>query len=97
MIIAWRNSHRGRVLLLVCLGCFAVAQGLDFLEGIDDLFEDLAADLGRADYTISHGFRAAEEVLEMLGTTAFWAPVLWTLADNVGGTSLEFEQRRRRP
>lgn len=83
VVVVWRHASKGRLLLLVCLGCFAVAQGFDFLEGIDGLFEQWATNVSLADYTVSHGFRATEEMLEMLGTTAFWAPTLWLLAERV--------------
>ena len=43
----------------------------------------LREDLGVAEYTVGHGFRATEEWLEMLGTTALWAPMLLLLGDSV--------------
>jgi len=90
VIVAWRHVERGRPLFLACLACFAIAQGFDFLEGIENLFEDWASGIGAAEYTVSHAFRAAEETLEMLGTTAFWAPTLWLLADRLRGREATF-------
>lgn len=91
VVIVWRRVERGRPLLVACLACFAVAQGLDFLEGIDGLFDGWAETAGLADYTVSHAFRATEEMLEMLGTTAFWAPTLWQLAEQTRGISVVVE------
>ena len=84
-IYQWRRipTPRTRLLLVAGLAAFAVSQSFDVLEGIDGLFEGWADDLGVADYTVSHGFRATEEWLEMLGTTAFWAPMLLRLGDTV--------------
>ncbi len=91
VVFAWRRvSNPSRWLLVACLVGFAVAQGLDFLEGIEGFYVGLAADWGRADYTVSHGARAIEEMLEMLATTAFWAPTLWLLAARLRGKRLEF-------
>ncbi len=90
VVVAWRHVERGRPLLLACLACFAIAQGFDFMEGIEGLFEDWAASIGTAEYTLSHTFRAAEETLEMVGTTAYWAPTLWLLADRLRGRSVTF-------
>lgn len=87
-VYQWRRIPTRRTLLLVGAGlaAFAVSQSLDVLEGIDGLFEGWADDLGVEDYTVSHGFRATEEWLEMLGTTALWAPMLLRLGDSVDVT-----------
>lgn len=84
-VYQWRRipTRRTLVLLGAGLAAFAVSQSLDVLEGIDGLFEGWADDLGVADYTVSHGFRATEEWLEMLGTTALWAPMLLRLGDSI--------------
>ncbi len=87
-VYQWRRMPTRRTLLLLGAGlaAFAISQGLDVLEGIDGLFEGWADDLGVADYTVSHGFRATEEWLEMLGTTALWAPMLLRLGDSIDVT-----------
>jgi hypothetical protein len=85
VVVAWRFAERGRPLLIACLVCFALAQGIDVLEGIDDLFDDWAADADLAPYTVGHSFRATEEMLEMLGTTAYWWVVLTVLATRLRG------------
>ncbi len=83
-------TTRTRGLVVAGLAAFAISQSLDVLEGIDGLFEGWATDLGVADYTVGHSFRAVEELLEMLGTTALWAPMLLRLGDTI-----DVEVRRR--
>ncbi len=84
-VFLWFRIPTGRTRLLVFAGlaAFAVSQSLDVLEGVDGLFEGWASDLGVAEYTVGHGLRAVEELLEMLGTTAIWAPMLLRLGDTI--------------
>lgn len=90
VLIADRFTKGQRLLLFACLACFAVAQGIDFLEGIEDQFDDWADDLGVEPYTVGHVLRSTEEMLEMFGTTAFWAAVLPTLATRLVGGGVTF-------
>jgi hypothetical protein len=76
-------TRQTRLLVFAGLAAFGVSQSFDVLEGIEGLFEGWAADLGVAEYTVGHGFRAVEELLEMLGTTALWAPMLLRLGDTI--------------
>jgi hypothetical protein len=84
-VYQWRRIPTRRTMLLVGAGlaAFAISQSFDVLEGIDGLFEGWAEDLDVDEYTVGHGFRATEEWLEMLGTTALWAPMLLRLGDSV--------------
>lgn len=74
----WLSFWRLRLLHYVILGfgCWAVAQGLDFVEGLDaadDFYEWVQAQLGvERKYGVTHTFKVVEEVLEMLGTTLLW-------------------------
>jgi hypothetical protein len=70
---------------------FGISQGLDFLEGIDGLFEQLAERNGLDEYTVSHSFKVVEETLEMLGTTAALAAVLRLLVDASGGATIHID------
>ena len=59
---------------LVGISLYAVAVGLDFVEGFDsDFFEDIgiAGFFSTEDYRIRHMSKTLEEFLEMLGTTIF--------------------------
>ena len=87
----WRAdpSRRSRTLVVAGLAAFAVAQGIDVLEGIEGLFEGWADALDVADYTVGHGFRTVEEMLEMLGTLALWAPMLFLVSERLGTVTLE--------
>lgn len=87
VVVAWRHAEQRRAMLLVCLGCFAVAQGIDVLEGIEGKFDEWADRLDMSPYTVGHGFRSVEELLEMIGTTAYWSVILPLLARRVRGHS----------
>lgn len=87
-----RPTRNSRLLIISGLAAFAVAQGIDFLEGVDDLFDGMAADIGVGEYTVGHSFRTTEEMLEMLGTLALWSPILWQLADRLKGLRVEFTE-----
>lgn len=80
-----RPNPKSRLLVFVGLAAFAVAQGIDFLEGIEDLFLNWSEELEVTEYSVGHSLRTTEEMLEMLGTLALWTPMLWQLADAVAG------------
>lgn len=84
-VFLWRRlpTTQTRMLVFAGLAAFGISQFFDVLEGVDGLFEGWAADLDVGEYTVGHGFRAIEELLEMLGTTALWAPMLFHLASSV--------------
>lgn len=69
----WRQLGRFRMRrwLVAALALYATAMAIDWMEGVDDLYENTAARLGFEDYTVSHYFKVTEETLEMLGTTTF--------------------------
>jgi len=69
----WRrlSDPRLRYGIGLALACFVVAVGFDFIEGMEGAFEAMAEALGVRNYTVSHGFKVTEELLEMLGTTLF--------------------------
>jgi hypothetical protein len=82
------DSWGSRLLILSGLGLFALAVGLDFIEGLDEthpwnLYSMIAAKYDMRVYTltrfrvmpydwISHVSKVAEEFSEMLGTTLIW-------------------------
>jgi hypothetical protein len=86
--------------LILGLGCWAVAQGMDFVEGLDSVdtvYDRVQEWLGGETrrYAVTHTFKVVEEVLEMLGTTLLWMGFLSYLADVADGLELRF--RRARP
>lgn len=97
-VLLWRLVPRpwARRLVVAGLSCFVVAQGLDFLEGIDDLYDSWAASLDVEDYTVAHSLRAIEEMLEMFGTTAFWAVVLFHWVERTAGLHITLDPPAQR-
>jgi len=70
VVFLWRRLERKRA-LLVFFGLFlyGIAQGQDFIEGLETPYEWLTARLGTEPYTVPHLAKMGEEYLEMLGTT----------------------------
>lgn len=58
-----------RVLLILGLGGFVVAVGLDYVEGLDGGYDRLIERFASDEYTVSHFAKALEEWIEMVGTT----------------------------
>jgi len=62
--------------LVLGFGCWAIAQGIDFTEGlknIDEFYESIQKSLDiERKYAISHTSKVIEEILEMFGTTLLW-------------------------
>lgn len=70
-----------RFCILAALACWVIAVGIDFLEGIDGLFENWATQLQVQRYTVSHPLLMLEEFLEMFGTTLFLTVFVRVLVD----------------
>ncbi len=74
----WQQTPKSRHLLLAGVSCFAVAVGLDFFEGLDELhpaniYTKLQTILELSEYTVSHFAKSLEEFLEMLGISFLWS------------------------
>jgi hypothetical protein len=74
----WREIPRGRLLLLAAVACFAVAVGLDFMEGLApfhpaNLFTRLQTSFAWSEDAVSHFAKSLEEFLEMLGISLLWS------------------------
>jgi hypothetical protein len=66
------EPHRLWYWFLVGMSLYAVAIGLDFVEGLDsDPYEGIAGFFFTEEYRIKHLSKTLEEFLEMLGTTIF--------------------------
>lgn len=86
VVFLWRRLERALWLgICAALACFVVAVGLDFVEGMDGAFENMARASGLRTYTVSHGFKVTEELLEMLGTTLFLTTFAHQLAASLRG------------
>jgi hypothetical protein len=75
--------------LFVALGCFVVAVGIDFVEGLDGVFDAIADALGVRHYTLSHAAKVTEEILEMLGTTTFLAVFATRLVEGLAALRID--------
>jgi hypothetical protein len=70
------------------MSLYAVAIGLDYVEGLDsDQYEGIAAFFSTEEYRIEHLSKTLEEFLEMLGTTIF----LIVFLKNIFGLSREWK------
>jgi hypothetical protein len=90
----WRELREPRLRLWVfaCIGCFVLAVGLDFIEGLDhshklNMYSKLAERFDFQEFTRSrfnasefdtlrHFSKSVEETLEMLGMTLLWVTFL---------------------
>ena len=106
----WRQAgHRfTRFLLITGVGCFVVATGLDFFEGLDEyhpwnLYGWLADLSGVGEFTMArfnrdafeavrHFGKTIEEAIEMLGMTLLWIVFLDHLMRITGEISLRFQE-----
>lgn len=92
----WR---RGLIIYLVLgFGLWAVAQGIDFVEGLDEvdgLYDWLQAALGvERRYGVTHSMKVIEEMMEMFGTTLLWVGFLHYLAQISDGMNLKLRYQR---
>jgi hypothetical protein len=78
--------------LVLGFGCWAIAQSLDFIEGldnIDDFYDSIKEYLSiKRSYGVPHTFKVVEEVLEMLGTTLLWLGFLHYFATVANGLQI---------
>lgn len=84
-IFLWKKltTRKLKIILLSAFSCWALAIGIDFLEGQERLFEFLAAEWDVKPYTVSHPFLVVEEFLEMLGATLFLLVFLQCLSESL--------------
>ncbi len=73
---------------LVGMSLYAVAIGLDYVEGLDsEQYEGIAAFFSTEEYRIEHLLKTLEEFFEMLGTTI----LLIVFLKNIFGLSREWK------
>jgi hypothetical protein len=79
--------------LILGFGCWIIAQGIDFTEGLDDIdrfYEWVQESLNiEHKYGVSHTFKVVEEVLEMFGTTLLWIGFLYYFANISNGLQIK--------
>lgn len=78
----WREMPvvRARLMILAALGCFGLAVGMDFVEGMDDGYRVLVDATGWKPATVRHFSKSLEEFLEMVGMSLFLAAFIGHLA-----------------
>jgi hypothetical protein len=85
--------------LVLGFGCWAIAQSIDFIEGLDDIetiYQWIQASLEiEREYAVSHTFKVVEEVLEMFGTTLLWIGFLKYFAHVGNGLQIKLVQTSR--
>ncbi len=86
-------TSRMRFCILAAFSCWGIAVGIDFLEGIDGLFENWAMHLQVQKYTVSHPLLMLEEFLEMFGTTLFLTIFVRILVETVNLALCQEESR----
>ena len=91
------RSNLLRFFVVAGLGCYALAVGLDFVEGIEGAYEEVSAWMGLSEAFAPHYGRVLEELLEMLGTTFFLAAFLGHFTRTCGPVDLRFEGRSPPP
>ncbi|MDM8567517.1 hypothetical protein QUF74_17950 [Candidatus Halobeggiatoa sp. HSG11] len=81
--------------LVLGFGCWIIAQGIDFtegLDGIDDFYLSIKEMLNiEYEYGVSHTFKVVEEELEMLGTTLLWVGFLHYFANVADGLKIQLK------
>ena len=111
LVFLWRElvGRRPRALLVAALACFAVAVGLDFVEGLRpehpwNLYTLLAERFSLEEFTqyhfgeeaydaLRHFSKAIEEFLEMLANTLLWCLFLRRLAETAPDLRFRFDGR----
>lgn len=82
--------------LILGYGCWAIAQGIDFiegLEGIDHYYTSIQEGLDiERKYGVTHSLKVIEEVLEMFGTTLLWVGFLLYFGITSNGLQIRIVQ-----
>lgn len=78
LVFLWKQLSTKALKMLLIAGfcCWGGAFIIDYIEGKEVLFEQLADYWNVKKYTVSHPFLMLEEFLEMFGTTLFFVLVL---------------------
>ena len=72
------DCYKCIIAIFIGFGCYALAVGLDYYEGLEPNFNYI---MDRTDYfsyrDITHVLRAVEEAIEMFGATLIFSAILW--------------------
>jgi len=84
------SLHSMRLLLIAALSCYAIAVGLDYVEGLYGGYKTIIVTTGLDYDSVMHLSKVIEEFLEMLGTTFFLALFIEHLAIHTESIELKF-------
>lgn len=97
LLFLWREMpgtiHRAMVAAAVA--CFALAVGMDFVEGLDEGYRRLTAATGWEADTVRHFAKSLEEFVEMIGMSVFLVTFIGHLAMVAPRLELRFLGRER--
>jgi len=93
LVFLWVEVSSGsmRWLLLAALGCYAVAVGLDYVEGLYGGYKSIIVATSLDYDSVRHLSKVIEEFLEMLGTTLFLALFVAQLGIHTERVELQFQ------
>lgn len=80
-----------RVKVAAGIGCFVLAVGMDFVEGLDNGYQWLIQSLHWDAKTIVHFSKSLEEIVEMVGMSIFLVTFLGHLARTAPRLTIDFE------
>jgi len=81
-----------RLLLIAALGCYAIAVGLDYVEGVYGGYKTIIVTTGLDYDSVMHISKVIEEFLEMLGTTFFLVLFIKHLAMHTESIEFKFHK-----
>ena len=93
LFLLWREFKRPllRVMLIAGLSFYAISQGMDFIEGMDDPYTFLERAFSLRYKTILHFSKSVEEFMEMFGTTLILTALLKHLFRDTDGFRLNLK------
>ena len=89
----WKEMPRSvdRARVAGAIGCFVLAVGMDFVEGLDEGYRWLTASMGWEADTIRHFSKSLEEFVEMVGMSIFLVTFIGHLARVAPRVELRFD------
>lgn len=95
LFFMWRQlkTRNLRLLIFAALASYGVAEGLDFIEGVPNAYNNIGAAIGLSGKFVNHFGRATEEFLELFGTTLFMVAFLSHFIRIAPETHIVFNQR----
>lgn len=92
LLFLWQELQTAQLrwLIILALGCFSLAVGLDYVEGVYGGYKQIIVATGWQYETIRHVSKVIEEFIEMLGTSLFLTAFLLHFGAIAGRIQLSF-------